>query len=83
MVTCKGSSMELMRCKAAPQHDDVTRDHAAHKKAMQSHSASNIWWDLDGLPVSMGARSAAVVLCAVIGSVLHSELLAGVTLLGA
>jgi hypothetical protein len=52
------------------EHDDVTRDRDAHKKAMQSRSASNIWRDVSVLAVSMGERSVAVVLCAVISSVL-------------
>jgi hypothetical protein len=66
--------MGVMRCKLAQQHDDVTRDRHAHKKAMQGHRASNIWWDVDRLAVSMDERTATVLLCAVIGSVLRSEL---------
>jgi hypothetical protein len=62
-----------MRFKLAEQHDDVKRNRDAHKKALQGRMASNIWPDVSGLVVSMGERSVAVVLCAVIGSVLQRE----------
>jgi len=62
-----------MRFKLAEQHDDVTRDRDAHKKAVQGRSASNIWRYVKVLAVSMGERSVLVVLCAVIGSVLRRE----------
>jgi hypothetical protein len=65
--------MRVTRFELAEQHDDVTRDRDAHKKALQGRSASNIWRDVNGLAVSMGERSVAVVLCVVIGSMLQRE----------
>jgi len=59
--------------KLAERRNDVTRDRAAHKNALQGRSGSNVWRDVSGTAVSMGERSLAVVLCAVIGSVLQRE----------
>ena len=64
--------MGVMRFKRA-EHHDVTRDRDAHKKALQGPVASNIWRYVSGLAVSMAERSVAVLVCAVIGSVLQRE----------
>jgi len=64
--------MGVMRFKLA-EHDDVTRNRDAHKKALQGRSVSNVWRDVSVLAVSMVERSVAVALCAVIGSLLQRE----------